>query len=262
MNRIIAAAVIAALIIAGLLVGCSECEKELITGSGTLETVEFEYSDFSKLEAGYSFKVDVSSSESYNVSITVDDNLLDYLDVRKSGDTLIISLDSAYNYRDTTQLATITLPHITELILSGSSGADIGAFSSSDPIYFGFSGSSSADLENLKAGDASFRLSGSSRASGNVQVSDCEIDLSGSSTITLDGSGDDLSADASGSSRLLLEDFQVIDARIGLSGSSTGTVSLTGTLDASASGSSHLSYIGDPTLGDIDTDASSSVSKK
>ncbi len=262
MNRIIAAAITAAFVIAGLMTGCSELEKELITGSGNPETVEFEYSDFSRLEVGHSFEVDVSSSETYSLSVTVDDNLLDHLDVRKSGETLIIALDSGYNYRDTTQLATITMPRITEVKLSGASAADIGAFSSGNHISFRLSGASSADLENLQAGDASFRLSGASRILAIVEVADCEIDLSGASTITLAGSGDDLSADVSGASRLSLEDFIVNNARVNLSGASTGTVNSTGTLDASASGSSHLRYVGEPTLGHIDTSSSSSVSRQ
>jgi hypothetical protein len=113
----------------------------------------------------------------------------------------------------------------------------------------------------LIAGDASFRLSGASFASGSVQVFDCEMDISGASTIAFVGSGNDLSADVSGASRLSLEGFKVNNARVDLSGASTGTVNLTGTLDASASGASHLRYVGDPTLGDIDTSSSSSVSR-
>ena len=261
MNRIIVATVIVALVISGLMAGCDELDKQLITGSGNLETVAFEYSDFSELEVGYSYKVDISSSDSYSISITVDDNLLDHLDVRKSGDTLIITMDSGYNYRDTTQLATVTMPNISELILSGASAADIGAFRTSDPVYFRLSGASSAAFENLLAGDASFHLSGASHASGSVQVYDCEMEVSGASTIAFVGSGNDLSADVSGASRLSLEGFKFNNARVDLSGASTGTVNLTGTLDASASGASHLRYIGDPTLGDIDTSSASTVRK-
>jgi len=262
MNRIVIAAIIVMLAITGLLLGCDELTKETITGSGNLETTEFELSGFSKLDVSHSFEVAVTRSDSYSVSITVDDNLLDYLDIKRSGDTLIIHLDIGYNYRNTTQLATVAMPDLHSVTLSGASAANIGAFSSNNPIDSRLSGSSSIDFDDLKAGDADFDLSGSSRVTGSLRVTDCEFDLSGSSRITLDGSGDELSAHASGSSRLNLDDFEVSDADIRLSGSSSATVNLSGTLDVSASGSSHLRYVGDPTLGDIDICESCSVTKK
>jgi hypothetical protein len=59
-----------------------------------------------------------------------------------------------------------------------------------------------------------------------------------------------------------LADFPVLNANIHLSGSSTATVAPTGRLDVDASGASHVYYLGDPTLGKIDTSGSSTVERK
>jgi hypothetical protein len=69
-------------------------------------------------------------------------------------------------------------------------------------------------------------------------------------------------ADVSGASRLNLGDFKVNDADVTLSGASSGTVNTGGRLDANLSGASKLSYIGEPTVGDINTSGASTLSKK
>ena len=63
-------------------------------------------------------------------------------------------------------------------------------------------------------------------------------------------------------SNINLEQFAVDDAAIRLSGASNGTINASGTLDANVSGASSLYYVGNPTLGDIDTSGASKVREK
>ncbi len=68
--------------------------------------------------------------------------------------------------------------------------------------------------------------------------------------------------DASGSSDVDLSDFPVADAGIDASGASTVTVNPSGRLDVEASGASNVYYLGEPSLGTIDTSGASSVEPK
>jgi len=54
----------------------------------------------------------------------------------------------------------------------------------------------------------------------------------------------------------------VVNADVSLSGGSRATINLDGRLDADLSGGSNLLYIGDPTMGDINTSGGSTVGKK
>jgi len=105
-------------------------------------------------------------------------------------------------------------------------------------------------------------VSGASRVSGDIVAGNVDFDISGASSVELDGSANDIIADVSGASSLKLDDFTATNANVDLSGASSGTVNLTGRLDADVSGASRLWYIGEPTLGDIDTSGASSVSQK
>jgi hypothetical protein len=168
------------------------------------------------------FRVEITESSTFSVRVTVDDNVVDKLRVTKTGDTLSLALDPGI-YTFMSLRAVVTMPDIEGLELSGGSR---GAIS-------GFVGLASLDLE-----------------------------LSGGSHVEVDGSAGDLMVDASGGSTLDLEDFPVHDASITFSGGSSGTINLDGSLDADVSGGSRLWYVGNPTLGDIDTSGGATVQKK
>jgi hypothetical protein len=105
-------------------------------------------------------------------------------------------------------------------------------------------------------------LSGSSSLRGDIEAGGTSFDLSGSSDANLTGSGGNLTLDASGSSDVDLSDFPVADAEIDASGASTVTVNASGRLDVEASGASDVYYLGDPSMGTIDTSGASSVEPK
>jgi hypothetical protein len=193
-----------------------------LTGSGTLVTETKSMTGFTSVSAAMGFNVEITESSTYTVMLTVDDNGVDKLKVSKIGDILSIALEPGI-YTRMTLRAVVTMPDIAKLELSGGSRGSIR----------GFVGLSSLDLE-----------------------------LSGGSHVDAEGSAGDLMVDASGGSTLDLEDFPVHDANIGFSGGSSGTISLDGTLEADVSGGSRLWYIGNPTLGNIDTAGGATVQKK
>lgn len=192
---------------------------QVLRGSGDLVTRDMDLSGFTRLEIGYSFRVYLTQSDDYAVSITVDDNIRDKLVVIKSGDTLKIGLEPGLNsVQNATLEAEVSMPALT--------GAHV---------------------------------SGASRLTGEMDIGDVSFEVSGASRLTLDGRGGDLRLDASGASQVDLSAFVVDDARIEASGASTVAVHATGRLDVDASGASRVEYLGDPRLGDIDTSGASSV---
>jgi hypothetical protein len=224
-----------------------------------MATWEYDFADFTSVNVSSAFTVDITRSDSYWVSITANENLLDYLDVCQVGKTLYIGLKRAI-YTNTRQEATITLPELRKLGLSGASRGSLSGFSSTGSLEFDVSGASALTIASLTAGDTEFDISGASRVNGALETEDCDFDISGASTVDLEGSGNDANIDASGASSVRLANFPVANARIDLSGASQATLNLSGTLDASLSGASHIKYLGEATLGNIKTSGASTVS--
>ena len=214
-----------------------------VVGSGNLVTEDYDFSDFTGVDVGNGFEVEITQSSSYSINITTDDNMLDYIEVSSPGNKLTIGLKWGYIYQDVTLRAKITMPDLYELEFSGETHGTIEGFTSSHEFVVGLSGGSSLIGDFTTSEDAQFSLSGGS-------------------AINLDGAASDLRISGSGASQLRLSDFIVHDADVGLSGGSAATINIDGRLDADLSGGSNLLYIGDPTMGDINTSGGSTVGKK
>ncbi len=226
----------------GLLAGCGPSGGTTITGSGNVVSREELITGFDKLESGWAFHIEISQGETFKVLVRVDDNLLEHIQVSKQGSTLFVGLKESsrqFNIKDATLEATITMPALTGLELSGASRANI----------TGFESTSSFDVV----------LSGASRLSGDIDCGDAAFEASGASHVRLVGTGGNLRIVASGASNADLDDFEGVDAVVVASGGSTVTVFASGRLDAEASGASDVFYRGGPTLGRIETSGGSSV---
>ena len=209
-------------------------------GCGPMRTQTYDHANFNGVEVGHAFRVEIEHADSYSISITAPENLFSVIQVSQIGETLKIGLTSPVPVRGAK--AEITMPDLRALNLSGATKGTI----------TGFSSSSDLDLE----------LSGASNLEGDIQAGDAVIRLSGASKAVLEGSAKDIDINVSGASRVDLSRFPVNDVQIQLSGASNSTVNLNGRLDADLSGASKLSYIGEPTMGNINTSGGSTLNKR
>jgi hypothetical protein len=234
MKRVMVVVMVVILLTSGLITSCAVVKIE---GSGNLTTKTFDFSDFIRVEAANGIQLELSHSGTFNVEITADDNVIEYIEVNKSGNTLKVKPKGNTAFRSATMIAKVTMTHLLQLDLSGGSEANITGFHSSD--------------------DLSVRLSGGSHINGfitpsDITVANANFDLSGGSYVRLTGSADGgISIVCSGGSHINLESFSVNNADVKLSGGSHATVNVSGTLNVDISGGSEVIYIGNPTLGDI-----------
>lgn len=239
MRKIVISLLLVVLLTTGLLAGCGGVT---VIGSGNLKTETFDFRDFTTVEAESGFQVELTKSRTFSVEITADDNILEYIRVDKSGDTLRIRPEWNRRYHSVTFKAKITMPNLYGINLSGGSQANIKGFSSSH--------------------DFSIGLSGGSKVAGEITAANADFDLSGGSQVVLSGAADDLDVNGSGGSQLDLEAFSVRSADVNLSGGGKANVNVNGTLDVKLSGGSRVIYTGETTLGDINLSGDSTVKSK
>ena len=250
--------ILAVLIISLLLVGC----QGGVRGSGKLTTESYDYSNFTHIDVSSAFRIDITRSGSYSVQVTVDDNLLEYVEISQEGETLEVSLKTVTLLWPVTMEVKITMPELRGLVISGATRCTISSFSSTKNLDVELSGASSLDLVDISSGDVKFNVYGASKVTGDIIADDTEFDIGGASTVQLEGSAGDMVVDADGASRANLAGFTVENANIKFSGASAGTVNVYGRLDADLSGASTLAYLGDPAMGVIKTSGASTLSWK
>ena len=194
-----------------------------VTGSGNLVTKEEFFSDFNAVDAENGFNVEISKSDTYYIQVMADDNVMEFVSVSKSGDTLRVGLEWGTKVNSATLKIKIMMPDLQEIELSGGSKGKIEDFITSNSL---------------------------------------SVDLSGGSQLSGSGEAEYLTMDISSGSQLDFSDYPVGDVNIELSGGSQATINLDGTLNADLNGGSQLHYFGEPSMGDIDISGGSQLNEK
>ena len=233
---------VTAAVAALFLAGCSFVTGPSLTGSGNLVTKQYPFTNFTRISAGSVFDVTVKPGAAAGVTVTVDDNLVDYLDVSNSGDSLRLYLKSNSNLRNATLKAVVTVPELTGFELSGASKGRVEGCRSAKAL----------DID----------LSGASHLEGDLESGDVHMGISGASRADLKGSAANLRLNVSGASHADLEGLQIHDAKVDADGASHATVHPSGKLQARASGASTVQYAGQPANVDSQTSGASSVRPK
>jgi len=206
-----------------------------ITGSGVLVEGTADFENFSIVKVEHGFEVTVIADSSYGLTVTVDDTVLEHVQMEQNGSELRIGLDPLYSYRNVTLKAVITMPVMSGVELSGASSlivVDGAAFPPAGAFAAVVSGASSLLLPQLTA--ASF-----------------ELELSGASRLTAGGSTGKLVAEVSGASQADLKALVGGGGDLELSGGSRTWINLSGLVDAQISGGSTLYYAGSPSWGNL-----------
>ena len=235
---------------------------ESSSDNGGVVTREMDFTDFTNVEVGHAFKVEITRADSYSVSITAGAKLFDHIDVVKSGNTLKISLKSYRFHIRPTLEARITMPTLNKLRLGGATRGTVAGFSSEEPFDLNLSGASALDID-MEAGKTRLEISGASRLSGNMKADDAELVLSGASRAELRGSANSVIVSAWGASKLDLTDFTLNDTSVNLKGASQARCGeCCGNLEIDLSGASRLDYGGNPTMRSVNVSGASTIHQR
>jgi hypothetical protein len=236
------------------------CSLGGIVGRGEVQTRNFDFSGFTRVEVSSTFEAEIVRGDAFSVSVTTNQNIFGYLDLELNGDTLEIKLKNG-SYTIASLRARVTMPDLTALEVSGASEGKAEGFSSGHNLDLKASGASRIELSNMKCGIADIEVSGASRVTGNLDSGDANVAISGASTVDISGRGGKLDVTASGASHANFDDFATSDTRVNFSGASSGSVNTPAKLDVQLSGASQLKYFGNPTLGEVNVTGASSLNK-
>ncbi len=208
-------------------------------GSGHVVTEEKNFTNFTTVDVRNVFQVEIVQSDSFNITITADDNILEHINFSQDEATLKIRLASRL-YTHITMKIEIAMPDLRGLDLGELSRVTVKGFESSPDLHIDISGASSL--------------------TGDIKAGNVIIEASGASTVTLEGSASTLTIDASDASVVNLANFPVNTASVKLSGNTRAIVNASERLDpVDLSGDSRLQYLGDPAFGEVETSGDSAI---
>jgi len=211
----------------------------VVSGSGPVVSVEQKVSSFDAIEVSHAFDVKVTRGNSCQVTVRINDNLKKYLRVEVRDNTLVVGMEGGYTFHDFEGAVDVVMPALRRVDLSGACDGEM--------------------IGDWTADAFSVYLSGASSWKGHVKAGHGRFELSGASSLELSGEMDKLELEGSGASNFKMPEFTAGRLDAALSGASRARLGVRGSLDADLSGASSLSYLGNPTLGSVETSGASSV---
>ena len=219
------------------LAGCDEFLGE--RGNAVRVSKTYEVDDFSQIEISGTFEVTLTPSRSNEITLEVDENLVDYLDITVVDKRLFIDTDRRLISRKGVKL-TIPIRKLNRLESSGAANISSNGQIISNELVLEVSGAGKLDLQ--------------------LDVNFVSLELSGATAVYLVGAAKRLEVDMSGAGSLSAEGLEVEECSVDISGVGSALVNVTGTLEANVSGLGKVEYTGNPKsvkgdvsgIGDID----------
>ena len=205
----------------------SGCSLFSIIGSGNIVNNEYAFTGFTSVKAGYTCDVTITEGSDYSVTISCDDNVVPYLETYTLANVLHINLKPGSSFSNFTFKATIVMPDLSSLNMSGASSAKVSGFDSNEDFRVVVSGASNANINLISIGNLRCNISGAS-----------QLNLGSTS------SSADITINCSGASTIDLRNFSAQNGNVSVSGASTAYINIDGNLSGSVSGASTLYYRG------------------
>jgi hypothetical protein len=180
---------------------------------------------FTQIDMGGSADLLVTEGASFDIEVTTDSALQEYVTTEVVGNTLRIEQHYSVIGASPTVSVSVTVPDLTRLDVSGASEATVRSVTA-ESLDIGISGAGDIDL----AADAQ----------------QLTITVSGAGTVTAHGTVESGSITVSGAGGIDGEDMTIADATVSVAGAGSVKVRVRQTLDADVSGAGNLVYYGDP----------------
>ena len=216
-------------IFAGLLILLSSChyfEGERVKGDGNVTTETLPITDFKGVDVGGAIDLYLTQGDTYSVKVVTDQNLHQYIEVKKDGSVLRVHPTRNTNLDATGKIKVyVTAPSFASIEASGACTV-----------------TSETKLTSQAGIDVD--LTGASKAELDLNAPNVGIEASGASGVSLKGETKNLSVNGSGSSSIKAFELLSETADVDISGASDADVYASVKLNGQSSGASTIRYKG------------------
>lgn len=212
------------------LFSCRLSINKTVEGNANIKTEQRNVSGFTGISVAGPFQVMVQQGNTFSVSVETDENLMQYIEIKREGSSLEIRERDGFNLRGTRGLkVTVQLPEVNGLSIAGSGVIE--------------AQSSIKNTDQLE-----FNIAGSGKINATIDAPEIKVEIAGSGTANLSGQTRKMKVSIGGSGDCLAEDLKSEDCTINIAGSGAAKVFASTSLDVSIGGSGDVYYGGSPTI--------------
>lgn len=202
---------------------------ERLVGSGVSKTVDLPIHSYAAVAVHGIFNVEIETGKTAALQLTIDDNLLEHVDIKVENGILDIGMKSGNSYQFQSPLKVVTSTPVLSKVTTH--------------------GSTKVNVNDVKNQIMEVTVHGSSKLRVNgVSATNLTANVHGSSKLFLKGQTAMGDFKSHGSSKIDAQELATKDVIAKASGSAKIMVNPTVTLSAKASGASKVIYLGDPKI--------------
>jgi len=200
-----------------------------VRAQGSRENYEIKVGSFNKIKVESACEIIYNYGNSDTVTLFVQPNIREYIDVIVTDGELIVRPNRNINYNSNNKpVLTVYTPFLNQIVLEGA-----GTFTANDKIA---------------ADSLTFNIAGAGSGTAELDVDTFNMILSGAGNVKLSGRADNSTVIVSGAGDYNALSLLTRDSVINLSGAGSVKVNTTGTLHISADGAGTIEYKGSPVL--------------
>ena len=158
--------------------------KNAVKGEGAVVTKSFDLKDFDQIVINGHADVDFTQSSGYEVTVRTQENVLEWLDYKVEGTTLIIETKDHRDIRATDYNLIIQAPELKKLTVNGASDFNVGALRLDGDLAVEVNGAGDLDFNRVTCNSFTLEVNGAADADLTA------IDILKKLTVEVNGAGD------------------------------------------------------------------------
>ena len=226
---------------------------ETIKGNGNIVTRNYDVTMFDEISVALPATVNFTVSNDYTCAVRVDENLLEYLDIKVKDNDLQLCKPKEHNntsLRATEFVIEVTAPSLKDISLAGSGTLNVLSPLEGKELEVDLAGSGDIVFhQTLTVHEIDLSVAGSGDLSCNELIADkLDADIAGSGDLkVLSGNVREVETSVAGSGDIVLS-CDIVDLDADIAGSGDIKARVSGKLEYSIIGSGDIGYYGNPVL--------------
>ena len=174
--------------------------KNAVKGEGAVVTKSFDLKDFDQIVINGHADVDFTQSSGYEVTVRTQENVLEWLDYKVEGNTLIIETKDHRDIRATDYNLVIQAPELKKLTVNGASDFNVDALRMDGDLYVEVNGAGDLDFNRITCNSFSLEVNGA--ADANLTAIDIlkklKVEVNGAGDVNITGNAMDVALEVHG----------------------------------------------------------------
>ena len=174
--------------------------KNAVKGEGAVVTKSFDFKDFDQIVINGHADVDFTQSSGYEVTVRTQENVLEWLDYKVEGTTLIIETKDHRDIRATDYNLVIQAPELKKLTVNGASDFNVDALRMDGDLYVEVNGAGDLDFNRITCNSFSLEVNGA--ADANLTAIDIlkklKVEVNGAGDVNITGNAMDVALEVHG----------------------------------------------------------------